>query len=201
MKNTEKIDRDEMTAILRDIARNGGDTARIQAIKTLLALDEEEGTESDFDELYPDEVQAARERRAVLSRSQSTTFASTPGSSSTTTSSAASPRTGSSTFCEDLFAGRRENWLITPEGNGKTTFTAILAVYGADFSPSPWIPVAAASAKQARILHDQAGGFIRRTPGLLKRFRVYDGYFRIASTRTAAAGSTSSPPTRRPATG
>ena len=72
-------------------------------------------------------------------------------------------------FVEDLFAGRRENWLITPEGNGKTTFTAELALYGADFSAGPWIPVGAASSKQARILHDQAGEFVRKTPGLGER--------------------------------
>jgi hypothetical protein len=32
-----------------------------------------------------------------------------------------------------------------------------------------------------RILHDQAGGLIMRTPGLSKRSRVYDGYLRIVS--------------------
>jgi hypothetical protein len=58
-------------------------------------------------------------------------------------------------FVADLFEGRRENWLLTPEGNGKTTFTAELALYGADFTAGPWIPVGAASSKQARILHDQ----------------------------------------------
>jgi hypothetical protein len=38
-----------MVEILEHIARNGGDTARIQAIKTLLRL--EEGGNLDFDEL------------------------------------------------------------------------------------------------------------------------------------------------------
>jgi phage terminase large subunit-like protein len=56
-----------------------------------------------------------------------------------------------------------------------------LALYGADFSSGPWIPVGAASSKQARILHDQAGEFVRKTPGLEKRFRVFDGYLKIAS--------------------
>lgn len=92
-----------------------------------------------------------------------------------------SPEDWQLAFIEDLFEGRPENWLITPEGNGKTTFTAIVCVYGADFSPAPWIPVGAASSKQARILHNQAGAFIERTPGLAKRFRVYGGYLRIES--------------------
>jgi len=91
-------------------------------------------------------------------------------------------------FVEDLFAGRRENWLITPEGNGKTTFTAILALYGADFCSGPWIPVGAASSKQARILHDQAGEFVRKTPGLEERFRVFDGYLKIASKANGGRG-------------
>lgn len=91
-------------------------------------------------------------------------------------------------FVEDVFDGRPENWLITPEGNGKTTFTAELCLYGADFSPSPWIPVGAASSKQARILHNQAGGFISRTEGLTKRFRVYDGYLRIISRVNGGVG-------------
>lgn len=91
-------------------------------------------------------------------------------------------------FVEDVFEGRPENWLITPEGNGKTTFTSEIVLYGADFSPSPWIPVGAASSKQARILHNQAGGFILRTPGLSKRFRVYDGYLRIISRVNGGTG-------------
>lgn len=99
-----------------------------------------------------------------------------------------SPEDWQLAFVEDVFDGRQENWLITPEGNGKTTFTAQLAIYGADFCESPWIPVGAASAKQARILHNQAGGFIRRTPDLNKRFRVFDGYLRIASLVNGGAG-------------
>jgi hypothetical protein len=43
------LTRSEMVEILEHIARNGGDTARIQAIKTLLRL--EEGGNLDFDEL------------------------------------------------------------------------------------------------------------------------------------------------------
>jgi ABC-type cobalamin transport system ATPase subunit len=34
----------------------------------------------------------------------------------------------------DMFRGFRETWLIVPEGNGKSTLLAELALYGADFS-------------------------------------------------------------------
>jgi hypothetical protein len=43
------LTRDEMVEMLEDIARNGGDSARIQAIKTLLRLQEDGNL--DFDEL------------------------------------------------------------------------------------------------------------------------------------------------------
>jgi phage terminase large subunit-like protein len=89
---------------------------------------------------------------------------------------------------EDLFAGYQRNWWIIPEGNGKTTLVALLGLYGADYSISPWIPIGAASAKQARILHDQAGGFVMRTPGMADRFRVYGGYLRIESLRNGGIG-------------
>ena len=75
----------------------------------------------------------------------------------------------------DVFAGFREVWQIVPEGNGKSTFLAELALYGADYSISPWIPVGAASAKQARIIYDQAAGFVERTEGMSDRFQVAFG--------------------------
>lgn len=81
----------------------------------------------------------------------------------------------------DVFKGFPRNLWIIPEGNGKSTLVSLLGLYGADFSMDPWIPVGAAGAKQARIIHQQARGFIERTPGLLERFRVYDGYLRIVS--------------------
>jgi len=82
---------------------------------------------------------------------------------------------------EDLFSGYRRNLWIIPEGNGKSTLTSLVALYGCDYSISPWIPIGAAGAKQARIIHDQAGGFVQRTPGMKDRFRVYGGYLRIES--------------------
>lgn len=87
----------------------------------------------------------------------------------------------------DILAGYREVWLIVPEGNGKTTLMAAVALYGADFSPSPWIPVGAASRDQAEILFGQAQGFVERTPGLDARqydpgrFKVFEGYRQIKS--------------------
>ena len=89
---------------------------------------------------------------------------------------------------EDVFAGFREVWQVVPEGNGKSTFVSQLALYGADFSDSPWIPVGAASAKQARIVYDQAAGFIERTDVLHSRFRCFGGYKLIRSLANGGIG-------------
>lgn len=81
----------------------------------------------------------------------------------------------------DVFAGTQQVWLLVPQGNGKTTLMAGLALYHCDFTPSPWVPIAASSAKQARILYTAAAEFISRTPHLLTRFKPQDGYLRIKS--------------------
>jgi len=88
----------------------------------------------------------------------------------------------------DVFRGYPEAWMIVPEGNGKSTFLAQLALYGADFSKSPWIPVGAASAKQARIIYDQAAGFIERTDELKDRFQCFGGYKLIRSSANGGIG-------------
>lgn len=88
----------------------------------------------------------------------------------------------------DLFKGFREVWEVVPEGNGKSTFFAELALYGADYSPSPWIPIGAASAKQARIIYDQAAGFVERTEGMEERFTCFGGYRLIRSRRNGGIG-------------
>lgn len=81
---------------------------------------------------------------------------------------------------EDLYErAPREFWGILPEGNGKTSLAAAWVVYDGDHAPSPWIPIGAASRDQAKIMFDQAGGFIRRSPTLSQRFRVLDGYREI----------------------
>jgi phage terminase large subunit-like protein len=87
-------------------------------------------------------------------------------------------------FARDLFAGFKEAWLILPEGNGKTTFLAELALYYGDYTPSAMIPVAASSREQAEILYRQAEGLVTRSPELRARFRAYDGYRRIKCQRT-----------------
>lgn len=82
---------------------------------------------------------------------------------------------------EDLFAGTQQVWLIVPQGNGKTTLMAGLGLYHCDFTHSPWVPVAAASARQARILYESAAAFVSRTPHLSTRFNPQGGYLRIQS--------------------
>ena len=59
---------------------------------------------------------------------------------------------------EDLFSGVQQIWLLVPQGNGKTTLTAGIALYHADFTSHPWVPVAASSSKQARILYVRRSG-------------------------------------------
>jgi phage terminase large subunit-like protein len=81
----------------------------------------------------------------------------------------------------DIFGPTQQVWLIVPQGNGKTTLMGGVALYHADFTPSPWVPLGAASAKQARILYTRAEEFIHRTPKLLERFKPQSGYLRILS--------------------
>ncbi|RKX42946.1 MAG: hypothetical protein DRP64_08950 [Verrucomicrobia bacterium] len=69
-------------------------------------------------------------------------------------------------FIRDLFAGTPECWLVIPEGNGKTTLLAGLALYHCEFRPFAVVPVAAASREQAEIMYRQAEGFVLRSPRL-----------------------------------
>jgi phage terminase large subunit-like protein len=86
-------------------------------------------------------------------------------------------------FVVDLFAGRSLNWLIVPEGNGKTTLLASLGLYGLRFAEHALIPIAASSRDQARIMYRQMKGFVQRSrlgehrDGLW--FEAFDGYRRI----------------------
>ncbi len=86
-------------------------------------------------------------------------------------------------FAADLFTGTPECWLVVPEGNGKTTLVAGLALYHCEFTPGAWVPVAASARDQAEILFRQAEGFVRRTPRLRSTFRAYEGYRRIVGRR------------------
>jgi phage terminase large subunit-like protein len=72
-------------------------------------------------------------------------------------------------FVRDVFGGVTVCWLVVPEGNGKTTFVAGLALYLCEFRPFSVIPVAASSREQAEILYRQAEGFVVRTPELYER--------------------------------
>jgi phage terminase large subunit-like protein len=100
-------------------------------------------------------------------------------------------------FLEDLFSGIPECWLIVPEGNGKTTLLAGVALYHCEFHPFASVPVAAASREQAQIVYSQAEGFVLRSPYLhqtthsavqaakgkrktdVPRFTCLEGYRRI----------------------
>jgi phage terminase large subunit-like protein len=82
-------------------------------------------------------------------------------------------------FLADVFAGRREAWLLVAEGNGKTTLTAGLALYHAQHRQSGLVAVAAASRDQALVLYNQALGFIDRTSWMQKVFKVQPGHRRI----------------------
>ena len=84
-------------------------------------------------------------------------------------------------FAADVLAGLRgdvpqkEFWLIVPEGNGKSTFVAVLILYILEFVPEAAIPIAASARGQAEIIFDQGQGFGRRTPALEGRFRFKPG--------------------------
>lgn len=84
---------------------------------------------------------------------------------------------------EDLFAGAPELWDIVPEGNAKSTLMGGVALYHCDYTPDANVLMAASSRDQCGILLGQASGFVRRSPGMAKRFRVYEGYRRIQSLR------------------
>ncbi len=82
-------------------------------------------------------------------------------------------------FLEDVFAGIPEAWLMLPEGNGKTTLIAGLALYHCQYRRGAYVPVAAASRDQAQIVYAQAEGFVIRTDWLQPVFRCLEGYRRI----------------------
>jgi phage terminase large subunit-like protein len=84
---------------------------------------------------------------------------------------------------EPILAGVQQTWAILPEGQGKTTLIAGLALYYADYTPLPWIPVAASSRDQASILAEQGYQMVRGSPGMASRFHVFEGYRRIQPIR------------------
>jgi hypothetical protein len=87
-------------------------------------------------------------------------------------------------FASDLFTNdaAEEFWFVVPEGNGKTTFLALLGLYHCDYTESAFVPIGASSATQAEILYRQGVGFVVRSR-LERRFICQDGYRRINGTR------------------
>ena len=85
---------------------------------------------------------------------------------------------------EEILRGTQEVWLDVPEGCGKTTLMGGLALYHGNYTPDAMVPMAASSRDQTRVLFGQAAGFVRRTPGLDKRFVVQEGFLRIKCLRT-----------------
>jgi phage terminase large subunit-like protein len=88
-------------------------------------------------------------------------------------------------FLEDYLAGVRENWLLVPEANAKTTGVAGLAVYLLEHRECAEIPWAASARDQAEIGYRQAAGFVRRSERLTGLMRCYDGYRRIVNLQTS----------------
>lgn len=84
----------------------------------------------------------------------------------------------------DILANEPEVWMVVPEGNAKTTLLGGVALYHADYTPEAEVVLGASSRDQCEWLHRQAAGFVERTDGLKKRFRVFDGYRRIKALRT-----------------
>ena len=87
-----------------------------------------------------------------------------------------------------ILAGVTEVWAVLPEGNTKTTLMAGFALYHCDYTQAPWVPIAASSRDQAEIMATQAYDMIRRTPGMLERFKIQEGYRRILSLRNGGRG-------------
>jgi phage terminase large subunit-like protein len=83
----------------------------------------------------------------------------------------------------DVFAGEPEIWMVVPEGNGKSTLMSGFALYHIDYTPDAAALLAASSRDQCGILFGQAAGFVRRSPGMNARFRVFEGYREIRSER------------------
>jgi len=89
-------------------------------------------------------------------------------------------------FLEDVFARDdaggpvfSELWLLVPEGNGKTTFIALLVLYVIEFKPEAWVPVAASARDQAvDLTYRIASGFVVRNK-LEDEYRLHPGYRQI----------------------
>jgi len=81
-------------------------------------------------------------------------------------------------FMEDVFAGYPEAWFVVPEGNGKSTLVAGLALYHCEFTKTGRVNIAASSRDQAGIIYGQADGLVFRSD-LEDTFRCQEGFRRI----------------------
>jgi len=66
------------------------------------------------------------------------------------------------TILEAYFNGVTETLVLLPKKNGKTTLLAALALYHLIYTPDAACYIAASAVPQARILYDQACGFVER---------------------------------------
>lgn len=93
-----------------------------------------------------------------------------------------------------FFAGVTEILVLLPKKNGKTTLLAALALYHLIYTPDAACYVAASAKDQARILYEQATGFVERkdlesgrllpqAAALQKRVLLRKGYREIRSRR------------------
>jgi phage terminase large subunit-like protein len=82
----------------------------------------------------------------------------------------------------------QETWALLPQGNAKTTLDAALALFLCDITPSPWIPIGAATRDQAEIMFEQAAGFVSRSNLEGVRFKIHPGLRRIKSVRRGGVG-------------
>jgi phage terminase large subunit-like protein len=78
----------------------------------------------------------------------------------------------------DHFADSSEMVIVIPKKNGKTTLLAALALFHLEEWPEADAVIGASSQDQARILHRQAAGLVRRS-GMADRFDVKSGYGEI----------------------
>lgn len=86
-------------------------------------------------------------------------------------------------LAKDVLSGKRAIWVVIPEGNGKTTLMAGLALYHLDPEGwgvhAPFVVVSAATREQAEWLYLQAEGMVFATPGMKDRFKCLSGFRRI----------------------
>ncbi len=95
-------------------------------------------------------------------------------------------------FLDDLFARTNgqpifeELWLVVPEGNGKTTFVALIVLYTIEFKGEAWVPVAASARDQAvDLTYRLCAGFVDRNERA--DYRLHPGYRSIVHRESKGA--------------